>query len=173
MSEAKLLNTRTAFKGKHIQVREDRVIEPGGHEASREIVVHPGAVCIVARPTPLEVILIRQYRHATGRELIEIPAGTLHEGEDPLGCAIRELEEETGYRAAKMIERSRFWTTPGFTTELMYLFEASDLKKTKINPDEDEVIEVDIVRRSAALQMIDDGRIQDAKTILGLLRIFK
>jgi ADP-ribose pyrophosphatase len=83
------------------------------------------------------------------------------------------LEEETGYRAANMVERGRFWTTPGFTTELMYLFEASDLKKTKINPDEDEVIEVDIVRRSAALQMIDDGRIQDAKTILGLLRILK
>jgi ADP-ribose pyrophosphatase len=173
MNPAKLLDTRIAYKGKHIQVREDRVIEPAGYEASREIVVHPGAVCIVARPTPLEVILIRQYRHATGRELIEIPAGTLHEGEDPLGCAIRELEEETGYRAAKMVERGRFWTTPGFTTEFMYLYEATDLKKTSINPDEDEAIEVEITRRSAALQMIDDGRIQDAKSILGLLRILK
>jgi ADP-ribose pyrophosphatase len=173
VSEAKLLSTRTVYSGKHIQVREDRVIEPAGYEASREIVVHPGAVCIVARPTPLEVILIRQYRHAAGRELIEIPAGTLHVGEDPLACAIRELEEETGYRAAKMVERSRFWTTPGFTMEFMYLYEASDLEKTKINPDEDEVIEVEIVDRSAALQMIDDGRIQDAKSILGLLRILK
>src|SRR5499427_2189652 len=99
MSEAKILSSRTAYKGRHIQVREDRVIEPAGHEASREIVVHPGAVCIVARPTPEEVILIRQYRHAAGRELVEIPAGTLHEGEEPQGCAIRELEEETGYRA--------------------------------------------------------------------------
>src|SRR2546422_8345242 len=160
MSEAKLLSRRIAYKGSHIQVREDRVIEPAGYEALREIVVHPGAVCIVARPSPGEVILVRQYRHAAGKELLEIPAGTLHEGEDPLGCAIRELEEETGYRAAKMIERARFWTTPGFTTEFMYLYEASDLKKTKINPDEDEIIEVDIVRRSVALQMIDDGRIQ-------------
>ncbi len=173
MNAAKLLSTRIAYKGKHIQVREDRVIEPSGYEASREIVVHPGAVCIVARPTPLEVILIRQYRHATGRELIEIPAGTLHEGEDPLECAIRELEEETGYRAAKMVERGRFWTTPGFTTEFMYLYEASELKKTRINPDEDEAIEVEVARRSAALQMIDDGRIQDGKSILGLLRILK
>jgi ADP-ribose pyrophosphatase len=173
MNPAKLLDRRIAYKGSHIQVREDRVIEPAGYEASREIVVHPGAVCIVARPTPLEVILIRQYRHATGQELIEIPAGTLHEKEDPRACAIRELEEETGYLAANMVERGRFWTTPGFTTELMYLFEASELKKTKINPDEDEVIEVDIVSRSAALQMIDDGRIQDGKTILGLLRILK
>jgi ADP-ribose pyrophosphatase len=171
---AKLLSSRIAYKGGHIQVREDRVIEPGGgHEALREIVVHPGAVCIVARPTLEEIILIRQYRHATGRELVEIPAGTLHDGEDPRECAIRELEEETGYRAANMIERARFWTTPGFTTEFMYLYEATGLTKTQPNPDDDEVIEVDIVSQSRALQMIDDGIIQDAKTILGLLRVLK
>src|SRR5215813_9939359 len=173
MSEAKLLSSRIVYNGGHIKVREDRVIEPAGHEASREIVVHPGAVCIVARPTPESVILIRQYRHATGRELVEIPAGTLHEGEDPKECAIRELEEEAGYRAAAMVERGRFWTTPGFTTEFMYLYEATNLTKTQINPDDDEVIEVDIVPRSKALQMIDDGQIQDAKSILGLLRVLK
>jgi len=173
MGEPKVLTSRIAYKGSHIQVREDRVIEPAGYEAWREIVVHPGAVCIVARPTVEEVILIRQYRHASRRELLEIPAGTLHEGEDPRECAIRELEEEAGYRAAKMTERARFWTTPGFTTEFMYLYEAADLSKTQINPDDDEVIEVDIVRGSEALQMIDDGRIQDAKSILGLLRVLK
>ena len=173
MSGAKILSSRTVYKGGHIEVREDRVIEPAGHECSREIVVHPGAVCIVALPTPNEVILIRQYRHAVGRELVEIPAGTLHAGEDPRECAIRELEEEAGYLASSMVERARFWTTPGFTTELMYLYEATGLTKTQINPDEDEVIEVDIVSRSKALQMIDDGQIQDAKSILGLLRILK
>ena len=173
MGEARILSSRIAYKGGHIQVREDRVIEPAGHECSREIVVHPGAVCIVARPTLEKVILIRQYRHAAGRELVEIPAGTLHEGEDPRECAIRELEEEAGYRAGSMVERARFWTTPGFTTELMYLYEAADLTKTQINPDDDEVIEVDIAGCSEALQMIGDGRIQDAKSILGLLRILK
>ena len=173
MSEAKILSSRLVYNGGHIKVREDRVIEPAGHEASREIVVHPGAVCIVARPTPESVILIRQYRHATGRELVEIPAGTLHDGEDPKECAIRELEEEAGYRAANMVERGRFWTTPGFTTEIMYLYEATNLTKTQINPDDDEVIEVDILSGSKALQMIDDGQIQDAKTILGLLRVLK
>ena len=173
MSGAKVLNSRTAYKGGHIEVREDRVIEPAGHECSREIVVHPGAVCIVALPTPNEVILIRQYRHAAGRELVEIPAGTLHAGEDPRECAIRELEEEAGYLASSMVERARFWTTPGFTTELMYLYEATGLTRTQIHPDEDEVIEVDIVSRSKALQMIDDGQIQDAKSILGLLRVLK
>ena len=173
MNQAKVLSSRIAYKGGHIQVREDRVIEPAGHEASREIVVHPGAVCVVARPTLDEVILIRQYRHAAGRELVEIPAGTLHEGEDPRECAIRELEEEAGYRAANMVERARFWTTPGFTTEFMYLYEATNLTKTQINPDDDEVIEVDIVTSAKALQMIDDGQIQDAKSILSLLRVLK
>ena len=171
MSQAKILSSRFAYTGGHIQVREERVIEPSGHECSREIVVHPGAVCIVARPTTEEVILIRQYRHAAGRELVEIPAGTLHDGEDPRECAIRELEEEAGYRAATMTEKARFWTTPGFTTEFMYLYEATSLTKTEIRPDEDEVIEVDIVGRAEALQMISDGRIQDAKSILGLLRV--
>ena len=136
-----------------------------------EMVVHPGAVCIVARPSPDQVILIRQYRHSTRGELIEIPAGTLHGGEDPRECAIRELEEETGYRASTMIERARFWTTPGFTNEFMYLYEASDLVKTQTNFDEDEAIEVDIVPTEEARRMIDEGRIQDAKSILGLLRI--
>lgn len=170
---AKILSSHIAYKGGHVQVREDRIIEPAGHECLREIVVHPGAVCIVARPSPEQVILIRQYRHATGGELLEIPAGTLHNGEDPRECAIRELEEEAGYLASTMVERARFWTTPGFTTEFMYLYEASELKKTQINPDDDEVIEVDIVGCSEALQMIQDGRIQDAKSILGLLRVLK
>ena len=173
MSEARILNSHVVYSGGHIQVREDRIIEPAGHECSREIVVHPGAVCVVARPTPDEVILIRQYRHAASRELVEIPAGTLHPGEDPRECAIRELEEEAGYLAANMVERGRFWTTPGFTTEFMYLYEAAGLTKTQIHPDEDEVIEVDIVSRTKALQMIDEGQIQDAKSILGLLRVLK
>src|SRR5262249_39292299 len=154
-------------------VREDRILQANGKEHTVELVIHPGAVCIVARPTPNDVLLIRQYRHATGRELVEIPAGTLNPGEDPRDCALRELEEETGYRAGKMMERGRFFTTPGFTTEFMYLYEATDLVKTQTNFDEDEAIELDLVSSTEALQMIDDGRIQDAKSILGLLRVLK
>jgi ADP-ribose pyrophosphatase len=173
VSEATILSQRIVYQGNHIQVREDRVIEPAGYECSREIVVHPGAVCIVARPALDQVILIRQYRHAAGKELLEIPAGTLHGGEDPRECAFRELEEETGFRASTMTERARFWTTPGFTNELMYLYEAANLVKTQTNPDDDEAIEVEIVSSSEALRMIDDGGIQDAKSILGLLRVLK
>jgi ADP-ribose pyrophosphatase len=172
MAESKVLKQEIVFNGGHVKVRVDRVIEPAGHEATREIVVHSGAVCIVAKPSDTEVLLVRQYRHATGGELLEIPAGGLDPGEDPLDAARRELEEETGYRASNIIQRAAFWTTPGFTTEYMWLYEATNLTRTQINPDEDEVIEVDVVKVEDALRMIDDGRIQDAKTILGLLRIF-
>jgi len=173
MNKPQILKQQTVFKGRVIEVREDVVIDPRGQQFTRELVVHPGAVCIVARPTPDEVILIRQYRHSTGGELLEIPAGTLHRGEDPMDCAIRELEEETGYRAGRMVERARFWTTPGFTNEFMYLYEASGLVTTQTNPDEDEIIEIDIVPTANALRMVDDGRVQDAKSILGLLRVLK
>jgi ADP-ribose diphosphatase len=172
MADPKVLKQELVFNGGHIKVRVDRVIEPAGHEATREVVVHSGAVCIVARPTDSEVLLVRQYRHSTGGELLEIPAGGLDPGEDPLDAARRELEEETGYRAANIVQRAAFWTTPGFTTEYMWLYEATGLTRTQTNPDEDEVIEVEVVKASDALRMIDDGRIQDAKTILGLLRVF-
>jgi len=159
------------FKGNHIQVRVDRVMDPDGKVWSKEIVVHPGAVCVVALLDDGNVVLIRQYRHAAGQDLLEVCAGGLNPGEDPEKAAIRELEEETGYRAGKIVERARFWTTPGFTTEFMYLYEATELVKTQTNPDEDESIEVEIVTPQEALLMIDDGRIQDAKSILGLQRV--
>jgi ADP-ribose pyrophosphatase len=171
MAKRPVESSELVFKGKHIQVRVDRVTEPDGKTWAKEIVVHPGAVCIVATMDDGKTILVRQYRHAAGQELLEICAGGLNPGEDPVEAAFRELEEETGYRAAKMVERARFWTTPGFTTEFMYLYEATGLVKTQINPDEDESIEVEIVTPQEALKMIDDGIIQDAKSILGLQRV--
>jgi ADP-ribose pyrophosphatase len=173
MKKAQVLKSDIVFTGGHVKVRVDEVIEPAGRTTTREVVVHPGAVCVVPRLGDDHILLVRQYRHATGMELLEIPAGGLNENEAPRDAAIRELEEETGYHAASMVERARFWTTPGFTSEFMYLFEATDLTKTGIHPDEDEVIEVDIVANDEALRMIDDGRIQDAKSILGLLKVLR
>ena len=164
---------RTVFRGRVFCVERDRVRMTTGRTIVQDVVRHARSVVLVPQPAPGQVILIRQYRHAAGSVLLEIPAGGLRAGEDPIEAALRELEEETGYRAGRIVERARFWTTPGFTTEFMYLYEASGLVKTQINPDEDEVIEVDIVRSREALQMIDDGRIQDAKSILGLLRVLK
>jgi ADP-ribose pyrophosphatase len=173
MNKAQVISRQLVFDGKLVKVHVDRVIEPSGHETTREIVEHPGAVCIVARPSPDRVILIRQYRHATGEVLLEIPAGGLHDSEDPREAAIRELEEETGYRALAAVEHARFWTAPGFVTEFMYLYEATGLTKTQINPDDDEVIEVEIVDKGEALRMIENGQIRDAKTILGLLMVLR
>jgi ADP-ribose pyrophosphatase len=173
VKSARIISQQLVFDGKLVKVRLDRVIEPAGHEVEREIVEHPGAVCIVARLDSNQVLLIRQYRHAAGGVLLEIPAGGLHEDETPREAAIRELEEETGYLARDVVELAQFWTTPGFTTERMYLYEASGLTKTQINPDDDEVIDVEVVAQAEALRMIQDGRIQDAKTILGLLMVFR
>src|SRR5215475_8045394 len=119
MGNVKVLSSETIFKGKLISLRVDRIEEQPGKETTREIVVSPNAVCVVARPTPDQVILIKQYRHATGQVLLEIPAGGLKPDEDPQVAAIRELEEETGYRAEKITARGGFWMTPGFTTEYM------------------------------------------------------
>jgi ADP-ribose pyrophosphatase len=171
MSKPKVLSQEVAFKGRHIEVRIDRVVDTAGKTSTLEIVVHPGAVCVVPLLDNGDVVLIRQYRHAAGTQLLELCAGGLKPGEDPLEAARRELEEETGYRAGKLIERARFWTTPGFTTEFMWVYEATELVKTQTNFDEDEIIDVEIVTRDEALRMIDDGRIQDAKSIIGLLRV--
>ncbi len=119
------------------------------------------------------MILVRQYRHATGKELLELPAGTREEGEDPIDTAKRELEEETGYRAARIRRLADFYTAPGFTDELMHLYEATGLTPGEQRLDEDEFIEVVHVHRDDALEMIRDGRIEDAKTIIGLLMAFK
>jgi ADP-ribose pyrophosphatase len=171
MAKPKVLSQEVVFQGRHIQVRLDRIVDAEGKESTLEIVVHPGAVCVVPLLDNGDVVLVRQYRHATGGELLELCAGGLKPGEDPLDAARRELEEETGYLAGKLIERARFWTTPGFTTELMYVYEARELVKTQTNPDEDEIIEVEIASPAEAFRMIDDGRIQDAKSIIGLLRV--
>ena len=108
MSEAKILSQELAFKGKHVQVRLDRIVDSAGNTSTLEIVVHPGAVCVVPLLDNGDVVLVRQYRHATGTRLLEICAGGLKPGEDPLEAARRELEEETGYLAGTLVERARF-----------------------------------------------------------------
>ena len=110
----KVLGTKVGFQGWRIKVRTDRILNPDGRETTRDIVEHPGAVTVVALPAPGKVILIRQYRHATGKELLELPAGTREEGEDPIDTAKRELEEETGYRAARIPTACGLLYRPGF-----------------------------------------------------------
>lgn len=165
----KTITSKVQFKGWRLEVRTDEIQHPDGKVVSRDVVVHPGAVAVVARPSDDEVLLIRQYRHATGEELIELPAGTKEDGEDPRVTAGRELTEETGYVARTLHQIAEFYTAPGFTSEIMHVFEARDLTPGNQQLEEDEFIDVMRVHSGEALRMIDDGRIRDAKTIVGLL----
>jgi ADP-ribose pyrophosphatase len=156
------------FSGKLLKIRVDKVVLPSGKETEREIVVHRGAVAIVAVKDG-KVLMESQYRHTAGKILWEIPAGTLEEGEEPKICAKRELKEETGYVANKMKELANFYVAPGYSTEVIYVYLASGLKKEKASPEEDELIEIQFIHIKKALHMIKTNKIEDAKTMLGLL----
>jgi ADP-ribose pyrophosphatase len=160
--------------------RVDTIERTDGSRHQREIVGHPGAVAIVALDDEDRVLLVRQFRTAVGRTLLEIPAGTLDVDptagnvEDPDLAARRELEEETGQRAGRWQKLGSFWTAPGFATELMHLYLATDLRPAdegRLGPDEDEAL-VDVrVPLVEAVAAAEDGRIADAKSIVGLLRV--
>jgi ADP-ribose pyrophosphatase len=144
----------------------------GGEERAYEVIAHPGAVVVL----PLleegrRIVLIRNYRYSVEKELWELPAGTLDlPGEDPAAAAERELEEETGYRAGVMRSLGQFYTSPGIMTELIRAFVAADLNKTQQRLEATELIRVEIVDFAEAVRMIRDGRIEDAKTIVTLLK---
>ena len=169
----KVIEQKIEFQGRRIALRRDRVVDGSGRETTIEVVVHPGAVSIVAILSSDEVVLINQYRHTTGEVLVEIPAGTLEKNEDPIDAALRELEEETGYSAKRLVLRATYYTTPGFSNELMYLYEARELTLAKQRLDDDETIEVFVTSRDQALRMIREGHIRDAKTIVGLLTVLR
>ena len=162
------LTTERIYEGKIINLRRDMVRLPNGKEASREVVEHPGAVAVVPVLPDGRILLVRQFRHPVGQILLEIPAGKLDAGEDPDVCAVRELEEETGYRAGKIERRSSVFTGPGFTDEVIHIYVACDLRKTALNPDEDEFLEVQAYEQSEVRRLIREGSICDAKTIAGL-----
>ncbi|MEL6498062.1 MAG: NUDIX hydrolase [Planctomycetota bacterium] len=143
-----------------------------GRPIEREIVRHPGAVIIVAIVQGAEdrrdVLLVRQIRPALGSPVLELPAGTLEPGENPFGCAARELEEETGHRAATVTALGRFYTSPGMSDELMHAFIATDLEQTQVAPEDDEDIEVVSVPISSLADMISAGELSDGKSLAAL-----
>ena len=149
-------------------VRRKENLAAGG-EVAQEIILHPGAVAIVPLLEPDRVCLIQNRRIAVGETLIELPAGTLNPGEDPQAAAIRELAEETGYRAGKMVLLTECFMSPGILRERMHIFIATQLTAGPRALAADEQIETLIVSWNEAIQMIDERRIQDAKSIVGLL----
>jgi len=161
-------NLRSIYRGKIIQLFLERVKLPNGHVTELEIVRHPGAAAVVPFLDPDHVILIKQYRHATGKYLYEIPAGKLMKGESPLSCARRELEEEIGYRARRFKKLISAYTSPGFCNELIHIYMATNLLKTQQNLESCEVLEVIELPVRKVQAMIRSGKIQDAKSIIGL-----
>lgn len=164
----RLLERRTVFEGKVVRVYVDTVELPDGRRAERELVRHRGAVGMVALDGEGRVFLVKQYRHPAGRELVEIPAGKLQEGEDPLDCARRELVEEIGCRAAVWKKLACFYTSPGFSDEVLHLYLARDLTVGEASPEEDEFLEVFRLPLGQALREVATGGIRDSKTIIGI-----
>ena len=171
-----VVGSRTVHRGHYVEVRVDDIVTPDGRRSSRDIVGHPGAVAVVALDGEDRVLLVRQFRLAAGRTLLEIPAGTLDRApdgslEDPDRASRRELEEETGYRAGTWRHLGAFWTAPGFATELMHLYLATDLapvQEDRLAPDADENLELEHVPWREAVAMAETGKIGDAKSLVGL-----
>lgn len=170
--------SRIVHRGHYLEVRVDDIEVPGGGRSQRDVITHPGAVAIVALDPDDRVLMVRQFRLAAGRTLLEIPAGTLDRAADGVGiedpdlAAPRELEEETGFRARSWKHLGAFWTAPGFATELMHLYLARDLvpaNEDRRGPDEDERLELEHLPWREAVAMAERGEIADAKSIVGLL----
>jgi ADP-ribose pyrophosphatase len=155
--------------GNFLVFGQDEVILENGKTAVRDFVLHPGAACVLAVNDQSEIIMVRQYRYPVSRSLLEIPAGKLGEGEDPLLCARRELEEETGCRAERWTFLSEYFSAPGFSDERMFLYLASGLSFVESHPDPDEFVRTEKIPASRIREMITEGRIQDAKTLIALL----
>lgn len=145
------------------------VATDNGQTVTREVIRHPGAVAIVALDDDKNVILVKQYRIAADQYLVELPAGTLEAGETPMDCAVRELQEEAGYKPNRIEAIGGFFVAPGYTTEYIHLFLAQDLVESKLPEDDDESFEIIKLPLSQALTDAINGRIIDAKTLIGIL----
>lgn len=163
------LTEDVAWTGRIFNVDRLRVELPDGRVAIRDVVRHPGAVAIVALTEDGRICLVRQYRTALGRVTVEIPAGKLAPGEDPLECAGRELLEETGMSAEKIAFLTTIATSDGFCDELIHIYMATGLEFSRSDPDADEFINVDLVPLEELVDAVLDGRIEDAKTVVGAL----
>ena len=163
---------RNIYTGKVVTLNVDTVKLPNGVTIDLETIRHPGAAAVVPMKDDGTVVLIRQFRHAAGGFIYEIPAGKLSPGEDPLHCAARELEEEVGYRAASFELLSSIFTAPGFADEVIHIYKATGLIKGRQQLDHDEVLEIVEMPLSAAMGKIVDGTIRDGKTIVGLQAVY-
>ncbi|HXF50956.1 MAG TPA: NUDIX hydrolase [Dehalococcoidia bacterium] len=166
-------SSQRVFSGVLINLRVDELALPNGRRGRREVVEHPGGVTIVPLRDDGRLLLVRQYRHPTGRALLEFPAGGLDPGEEPLACAARELQEEVGYRAERLEKLGGFFLAPGYDTEYQHAFLAEGLTPVEMRPDDDEVIEVAPLTASQLVEAAESGGIEDAKTLAALFLLWR
>ena len=165
----KLIRSETLLKGRAFSIRRDTLKTPDDRETKYDIIDHGGSVIIIPLDKDGNLIFVRQYRHAAGKELLELPAGTLDEGEDPAVCAAREIREETGFASDKLEKIGEFFLVPGYSTEYMYVYLAQELRHDPLEGDADEFLSVESIPLAEAIQMAERGEIPDAKSLAALL----
>jgi ADP-ribose pyrophosphatase len=163
------LHSETVYHGRAFDVRRDEIRLPDGKAARLDIVNHVGAVTLVPVDAQNRVWFVRQYRHAAGEVLLELPAGTIEPGEPPLDCARREIREEIGMAAGRIELIGEYFLAPGYSTEFMHVFLARDLREDPLPGDADEFLSVEAIPLEVVLRMIENGKIRDAKTLASLM----
>ena len=163
-----LLKSEVLMKGRAFAIRRDHLKTPDGRETKFEIIEHGGSVVIIPIDENGNMLLVRQYRHATGQDLLELPAGTLDKGEEPEVCAVREMREETGMAAGVLTKLGDFYLAPGYSTEFMVVYLATDLSYNPLEADADEFLSVETVPVTEAIKMAERGEMPDAKSLAAL-----
>jgi ADP-ribose pyrophosphatase len=163
-----VLKSQTVYQGRAFNVRRDEVRLPGGRLARLDIVDHPGAVTLVPVDDGGRILFVRQFRYAVQEDLLELPAGTLEQGESPEVCALREVREETGMSADQLMKLGEFFLAPGYSTEYMHIYLLTGLKSAPLEGDADEFISVEPLRIEQAFELARSGVIRDAKSISAL-----
>jgi ADP-ribose pyrophosphatase len=165
----KITHQETVYQGRAFTVRRDEVSFPNQYSMQLDIVQHPGAVTILPVDEAGNILFVRQYRHATGKELLELPAGTLNAAEPPETCARREIREETGFAAENMVKLGEFFLAPGYSTEYMHVYLATGLYNAPLPGDQDEFLSLEPIPIEKAYQMAIEGKLQDGKSLAALL----
>lgn len=168
--EEKTLESKLAYKGGILEFYMDTVLLENGKSSTRDVIRHPGGVCVVAVNENKEVYFVKQFRYPHKKVLLEIPAGKLEWGENPLECGMRELREEAGFTADEFISLGCLYPTPAYDTEVIYMYLAKGLHKAQQELDEDEFLEVLTIPLDEAVKMVMNNEIEDAKTQLALLK---